>query len=410
MLNSKGERELAYLVKIDDITPINDYDRVELAHVGGWTVVVGKGEFKPGNIAVYFEIDSQLPNKPPFSEMQFLASKHFKIETQKMCKGTVYSQGFLCTIEQLGWENQGRGYVYDPESGDHGLHYIYDERRFVTKDIGVTYVVKEDNKRKASSRDKYKRMAQRHPNLFKKPIFKWLMRRSWGKKFLFIFFGKKKDKRTDWPSWVKKTDEERIQNLPHLLKNKETHWIATEKIDGSSTTFAIKRKKGLGFRYDFYVCSRNVVFDKPDKSCFYDTNIYLEMAQKYDIENKLIEMLEDLREDWIYIQGETYGKDVQKRDYALKDHDFKAFNLVTSKKGRWNSVAMATYLDFFEIPSVPIINQNYILPDTIEEFCNYVDSAPSAIDGKMREGIVCRTADGTTSFKCVSPRYLLKYH
>ena len=52
MLNAANERELAYLVKIDNITPIAGYDRVELAHVGGWTIVVGKNEFKPGDIAV----------------------------------------------------------------------------------------------------------------------------------------------------------------------------------------------------------------------------------------------------------------------------------------------------------------------------------------------------------------------
>ena len=72
MLNAANERELVYLVTIDDITPISGYDRVELAHVGGWTVVVGKNEFKAGDIAVYFEIDSQVPEVAPFTEMPFL--------------------------------------------------------------------------------------------------------------------------------------------------------------------------------------------------------------------------------------------------------------------------------------------------------------------------------------------------
>lgn len=411
MVNKNQERELAYLTFIDNVTSIPNYDRIELAHVGGWTVVVGKGEFKPGDIAVYFEIDSQLPNKPPFSEMSFLASKHFKIETQKMCKGTVYSQGFLCTVEQLGWENRGRGYVYNPNSGVHGLHYIYDESRFVTKDIGVTYAVEEDNKRKANSIDKYKKMEQRHSVLFKNPLIKWLMRRSWGKKFLFIFFGKKKDKKGCWPAWIKKTDEERIQNLPWLLKNKENDWIATEKIDGTSTTFAIKRNKGFKKnKYSFYICSRNVVFDNPSKKCYYDTNVYIEMAKKYDIQNKLIRILNDLQEDWVYIQGETYGKDIQKRDYSIKEHNFKAFNLVSSKQGRWNSIRMTKYLNNYEIPTVPILNESYILPDTMEELYAYVEKEPSTIDKKPKEGIVFRSLDGKNSFKCVSPSYLVKYH
>ena len=59
MLNKDGVRELAYVVKIDNITSIDGYDRVELAHIAGWTVVVGKGQFKPGDLAIYFEIDSK---------------------------------------------------------------------------------------------------------------------------------------------------------------------------------------------------------------------------------------------------------------------------------------------------------------------------------------------------------------
>ena len=60
MLNKAGERELCYITLIDAIEPIEGYDRVELAHVGGWTIVVGKGEFKRGDPAIYFEIDSKL--------------------------------------------------------------------------------------------------------------------------------------------------------------------------------------------------------------------------------------------------------------------------------------------------------------------------------------------------------------
>ena len=42
MLNKNGERELAYVVIIDEIKPIEGYDRVEYARVGGWWVIVQK--------------------------------------------------------------------------------------------------------------------------------------------------------------------------------------------------------------------------------------------------------------------------------------------------------------------------------------------------------------------------------
>jgi hypothetical protein len=80
MLNKNNIRELAYVVKIDDIKPIAGRDRVECAVVGGWTIMVRKNQFHVGDPGIYFEIDSQVPAKEPF---MFLESKHFKIKTQK---------------------------------------------------------------------------------------------------------------------------------------------------------------------------------------------------------------------------------------------------------------------------------------------------------------------------------------
>lgn len=412
MLNKNNERELTYVVLIDSITPIKGYDRVELAHVGGWTVVVGKGEFKAGDPAIYFEIDSQLPEVEPFTNMEFLAKKHYKIKTQKMCKSI--SQGLLMSAANFGWYISNESIdkktpvIVDKEANEHSIE---GESRFLTTQLGVTYAVPEDNTRKAASADKYKRMVQRHGKLFSHQPFNWLMKRDWGKKLLFVFFGRKKDKRNGWPSWVTKTDEERIENLPFLFNDK-TEWIATEKIDGSSSTFTLKRGHGL-HKDEFYVCSRNVVFDKPNKPCYYDTNIYLEIAEKYDIFNKMTDLLHNHFKDceWITIQGEIYGQKVQRRDYNINERNFMAFNFITSKNGRWNSVQMKDLIEkYYGIPCVPILNEHYILPNTLEELRNYVDSQTSVIDGNMREGIVFRSQDGTRSFKCVSPAYLIKYH
>ena len=80
MLNEKKERELAYVVKVDEIRPIEGADRVEVAIVNGWHIMVRKDQFKPGDLAVYFEIDSKVPAEEPF---MFLEPKHFKIKTQK---------------------------------------------------------------------------------------------------------------------------------------------------------------------------------------------------------------------------------------------------------------------------------------------------------------------------------------
>jgi RNA ligase (TIGR02306 family) len=58
------ERKLASIQRIINLTPIDGADAIETATILGWSVVVKKGEFKIGDLCVYFEIDSLLPFKP----------------------------------------------------------------------------------------------------------------------------------------------------------------------------------------------------------------------------------------------------------------------------------------------------------------------------------------------------------
>ena len=62
MLNKDNERELAYIVLIDGIEPIPNYDRVEHAIVGGWRCIVQKGQFNKGNTLRY-QFLSSLPQE-----------------------------------------------------------------------------------------------------------------------------------------------------------------------------------------------------------------------------------------------------------------------------------------------------------------------------------------------------------
>ena len=419
MLNQNNERELCYIVSIDAIEPIVGSDNCEAAVVGGWKIMTRKNTFKVGDLAVYFEIDSKVPEKEPF---MFLQSKHFKVKTQKYTfggKGNFISQGLLMPLTDFPdlFEYDivtGAGWIYTYKAKpnikkvEDAIVNIHDG---LTELLGVKYSVIEDNKRKSNS-NKYTKMVSRHQKLFRKnKLVKWLYQRKWGKELLFLFLGKKSDKRT-WPDWVRKTDEERVQNLPQLFPGDNTEWIVTEKIDGSSTTFTMR---GRGRREQYYVCSRNVYFDKPEKNekLFYDTNIYEEMAEKYDIQNKLRQILEEHKDwDFITIQGETFGPSVQKRNYNLQEREFNAFNLVYGTKEnsyiRMNSIDMKILLDKYQIPSVPILDKHYKLPQTIEEMINYADG-PSTIDGELREGVVLRTYDGINSFKAVSNQFLIKF-
>ena len=406
MLNKDNQRELAYVVAIDEIRPIPNYDRVEHARVGGWWVIVKKDQFKVGDPAIYIEVDSRVPEKEPF---MFLEKRNFKVKTLKMCK--VISQGLLMHPNDFEWkafynERDCQWDIWDDTS-----HLEIGD--FVTEKLGIIYASDEDNKRKAASVDKYKKMAQRRPNLFKKPWAKWLMRREWGRRLMFFFFGKKKDNKGGWPAWVVKTDEERCQNMPWLFpSNPEETWIATEKVDGTSTTFTMK---GYGRKREFYVCSRNVCFDRPDKGCYYETNVYTEMAEKYNIEEVLAKIMNAFDGDleFVTLQGETYGEGIQRRDYGLKGHDFKAFNLIYGFKDgrveRLNPITMTKALSIYNIPCVDIVDEYFVIPSTCDELLEMAEGA-SAIDGGMREGLVFRSIDGARSFKAVSNPFLLKYH
>ena len=412
MLNKQGTRELAYVVKIDSIEPIPGRDRVECAKVGGWTIMVRKDQFKPGDLGIYFEIDSKVPAKEPF---MFLEGKHFKIKTQKYKtpNGQFWSQGLLMAAEDFGWRIVENGTAMAKENGDY-----FELGDFLTKELGVVYADPEDNSRKSkSSVDKYQKMAQRMGKKFAKQPYRWLMKRTWGKKLLFLFYGKKKDSKA-WPEWVVKTDEERVQNMPWILEDK-SEWFATEKIDGTSTTFTMK---DWGRKREFFICSRNVCFNTPEKmeaGAWYDTNVYQEMGIKYDIENVLAALMEYFNKigtgavDFVTLQGETYGAGIQKRDYSLTDHDFMAFNVIVKYEDeaprRLNPREMTDLLADYGVPCVPIVDEHFVMPDTVDELLAIATDA-SKVDGGMREGLVFRSIDGAKSFKAVSNEFLMRYH
>jgi hypothetical protein len=205
------------------------------------------------------------------------------------------------------------------------------------------------------------------------------------------------------------------------MKALDRSWIVTEKIDGSSTTFTMKQAPAK--KRELIVCSRNVVFNSPDKEDrnFYkdsDGNIYLEMAEKYEIK-ELLNCILNCHKDWefITIQGETYGGSIQKRKYIDK-HDFAVFNVIYKENGnaptRMNPFEMQDFIKWFNeeghfcIKCVPVLGE-ITLPETCDELLAMAGGA-SIIDGGMREGIVLRTSDGVHSFKAVDNEFLLKYH
>lgn len=387
-MNKEFKRALAYITEIDELKPIPNYDRVEHARIKGWWTIVKKGEFQVGDKAIYFEVDSKVPSDD--ERFSFLENKHYKIKTQKMCK--VYSQGLALPLSLF------------PELQDRN---IGDD---VTEALKITYASEEDAARKTNKVDpnaKYKLMAKRRPKLFANPIVRRIMRYSIGRKIMFLLFGRKKDNPKKFPDWIVKTDETRIENAPFYLQSTEK-WIKTEKCDGTSCTFAVDRLKKDKNKFDFIVCSRNVRQADREQACYHESNIYWELADKYDIEKILTQFATENNYNRVVLQGEGVGL-VHGNPYKFTENKLFVFNLIIDGT-RLGTVEMADFCKSHGLTSVPIIDTAYELPKTMEEMKLEADGYSELNPKVKREGFVYRSINGQQSFKNVSREYLLKHN
>lgn len=389
---TNGKRALAHTEKIAWIKPIDGADNIELVGVLGWHCIAKIGEFHEGDLCVYIEIDSKVPEKE-WSE--FLRPKHFKVKSMKLGKFGVVSQGLALPID-----------VFDVDiPAKEGVD--------VTDLIGVKYSVKEDRRRKGSGPDKYARMAQRHPKIFSKTVVRKIMKYKTGKKIMFLFFGKKKeDESYRFPKTyehIHVTDEERVENIPWILEDKEP-WVVTTKIDGTSSTFIMERTGRRRKPFEFYVYSRNIRQFDADQATFHATNVYWEAEEKYHIRNVLEKVMNEMPKiKYVCLQGEIAGPNIQGNPHKFKELRFFGFNFITSDIGRWDTEQSESFMSKFNIPWVPVVQRDYILPDNMDDFKAAADGpceAPGA--SGIREGYVYRSKDGKRSFKNVSIKYLLK--
>ena len=414
MLDNTGTRQLAYVVKIDAIEPIQGSDNCEAAVVGGWKVMTRKGTFKAGDIAVYFEIDSKVPETEVF---EFLAKKHYKVKTQRYSfggKGNFISQGLLMAAEDFGWKrsfkNNGEPCMITPDNT------LYQEGDFLTEVLGVTYAVDADNKRKAKSNPDIRINAAlaRHPQ-FAKKYGKVIKKNKFLRWFFTLIWGKKKDSETAFPTkfqYVHKTDQERCENMTWVLEDK-TPFVVTQKCDGSSGTYILERKP-FG-KFEFYVCSRNVRQLTPNQKSYYDDNHYWNVAFKYDLENKMKDYMKKHPEiSYLCWQGEVCAPQIQKNPQGLTEEHLFLFHC-TDSNGRWAMLDAIKMWKEYGLETVPVVDENYILPDDFEEFKLSADGYydPSVCEGKAkqkREGFVYyKTTDPNFSFKNVSREYLLNH-
>jgi RNA ligase (TIGR02306 family) len=359
------ERKLVTFRRVNEITPIADADAIELARIDGWQCVVKKGEFKVGDIGVYFEIDSWIPLAPEgadpeegsaealFAKFEFLQNKKqvwqgktgFRVKTIRL-RG-VLSQGWLVPCQLLNVNP-------DLFSASCDLTDLFD-------------------------------------------VDKWE---------LPIPAQLAGQVRGNFPTWGRKTDAERVQNISDevLESLMDEEFEVTVKRDGSSCS--MWHRQG-----DVGVCSRNLDLKLEDEE-----NTFVKMFNAVDAGVILPALAQD-----VMVQGEVFGPGIQSNFEKVKDFTYEVFNIFDvqhayyfTREERLSLIAAYNAIAGEElIKNVPTIFVGKLrdFADTREKLIASADG-PSAGDGKFREGLVfksCRRINGDIFiFKVVSNKYLEK--
>jgi len=349
---------LASVQKILSITPIIGADAIETATVLGWQVVVKKGEYNVGDLCVYIQIDTIVPNKPEF---EFLRERSFRVRTIKLRKQV--SQGLIVPLP-----------VGKFKEGDD-----------VTDLFGIKKYEKIDN----------------NPELYEKPK----MPKKWYKKWVYIFKynflyklfpSLKKKSRSPFPKHlVGITDEERIQNIPQVLSQyKGKDFVVSYKLDGSSIT--IIHNKVLG-KSKFRICSRR--FELHDKK-----NDWYRVFNENRFDLEVLKLVDHFKTNDIIIQGEAIGK-FNGNHHNLPKEQIRVFNIYVNGK-RINQQDLILLCTSWNIPHCPLY-KTITLNHTMEEILKESEIQDILNPSAQAEGLVWRCIDDNFSFKVINNKYLL---
>lgn len=352
---------LASIQKIENIQPIEGADNIVKATVLGWEVVIKKGEFKEGDLCCYIQIDTVAPE---IEQFDFLRERKYRVRTIKLRKQI--SQGLIIPIPK-GYENNKVG-------------------SDLTEVTGIKKYEKPDN----------------NPERFTKPR----VPKVWYKKWIYLFKynilfklfpALQKQNRSSFPtSLISITDEERIQNIPHVLeKYKGKNFIVSYKLDGSSIT--IIHSKVLG-KSKFRICSRR--FELHDKK-----NDWHKVFTDTKFDNEVLKLVKFFGTNDIIVQGEAIGK-FNGNHHNLQGEQIRLFNIQVNGK-RLNQKEFLEVCKRNNIPHCPLYKEtilNHSLPDILKE-----SEIKDILNPKVEaEGLVWRCVEDNTSFKVINNNYLMK--
>lgn len=370
---------LATIQKIEEILPIENADKIEVAKVMGWSVVVKKGEFKEGDLCVFIEIDSLVP-RTDWSEFLFNPDKdneYHHLKTVKLRKQI--SQGLVIPITTV--ENE-HGNIFCSWDGNY-YHPGIDDADTVKVEIG-------DDVTEYLGIKKYEKPQPNHG-------------------------GPNKIKTRNFPFFLRKTDEVRIQSNLNLLEElKGKPYYITQKLDGTSFTC-------YKFKGKFGVCSRNLEIRNTNNPKGFFQHIWLEIKKlcgrsKKEISSRSLywRMADKYKiSEWLpegySIQGEIVGPGVQQNKMGLEENELYIFNVWDINKQKYiNPMTPVEWSNLSKfVPDVEVNPQgkfNYTMEELLEiaDKQKYPNNSPA-------EGIVVRSIDQEISFKVVSNKFMLKY-
>lgn len=340
-------RKMAVIKRIDKLDPIPGADAIEVASVGGWKVVVKKGEYQPSDLAVYCEIDSWIPH----DLVPFLS----KGKEPRVYEDVVGER--LKTIKLRGQVSQGLLLPLYPTCN------FIESLLFEGLDVSAPLNIQK----------------------WEAPI---------PAKLAGVMKG-------NFPSFLNKTDQERVQNLTEEIQyytEQGFQFEITEKLDGSSMTVYVNGPEESG------VCSRNIDLKQTEDNSFW----------KVAIRENLIEKLRGLTEDYGYyaIQGELIGEGVQGNKYNIKGQDFYLFDVYDIRKGEYlKPVERRAFANVLGIKHVPVLQgcgDKDLGVGDIQELLVWAEGK-SLLNPKVeREGIVFKCLTNEVSFKAISNKWLIK--
>jgi len=351
-------RELATIRRVDEVTPIEGADAIECVKVGGWRVVAKKNEMKEDDLIVFFEIDSFLPS----------SDERFAFLMQRGTKTLNGVEGFrLRTVKLRGQVSQGLALPLS----------LFPELEGVEEDTDVSETL---------NIIKYERP---EPLRGKKPSHT----------------------KGDFPWFISKTDEPRIQNVKPITiqQHRDTLFVPTLKLDGSSTTvyyvkderYFIKPEEGETEQVG--ICSRNLLLD-PNKD---PDNHFVRGAIASDLFEIVAQIGRDL--DWnLALQAETIGEGIVRSWEQIEGPVSLVFSIYDIDRAEYLPAGrLMELIKTYDIPSTMFYDPIYAFRDYTQDELIAMADGPS-LKNPIREGLVFKAMDGSYSFKSISNKFLLK--